>query len=209
LPSNDGNDEDELTGLRMPGRPTRSLQDSDRLVFNGCIVPTGGSRGLRGEGLPRTKPADSPRTDARSMCRWRCARVALAQIETIHALSPPDICHSSMHDILTLLADVLNESCPAYSPGLRSPFRLSPSGLCFHADLSSCPSVRTPPLAPTPSTPSAVMPDVPNCMGLNDTENMPGGSSAFKLPNFPCSFACGDIKSTSQTVLAVPRTVTF
>jgi hypothetical protein len=34
-----------------------------------------------------------------------------------------------------------------YSLGLRSPSRLSPSGLCSHANLSSCRSVRTPPLS--------------------------------------------------------------
>jgi hypothetical protein len=34
------------------------------------------------------------------------------------------------------------------APGPRSPSLLSPSGLCFHANCASCPSVRTPPLAP-------------------------------------------------------------
>jgi hypothetical protein len=35
---NYGDDEDEFTGLQTPGRPTRSLQDSDRLVLDGGMV---------------------------------------------------------------------------------------------------------------------------------------------------------------------------
>jgi hypothetical protein len=66
-----------------------------------------------------------------------------------------------------------------YSLGLRSPSRLSPSALCSRANLqSSCPSVRTPLLAPTLSTHFAVKPDVPNYEGLGYTEHMPGGLSA-------------------------------
>jgi hypothetical protein len=44
--------------------------------------------------------------------------------------------------------------------------------------LPAVPSVRTPPLAPTLSTPSAVKPDVPDCVGLDYTEHMPVGLSA-------------------------------
>jgi hypothetical protein len=72
-----------------------------------------------------------------------------------------------------------------YSHDFRLPSRLSPSGLCSHANLASCPSVRTPPLAPTLSTPSAVKPDVPNCVGLDFTEHMPEGLSACKSSRLP------------------------
>jgi hypothetical protein len=66
-----------------------------------------------------------------------------------------------------------------YSLGLRSPSRLSLSALRSRANLqSSCPSVRTPLLAPTLSTHCAVKPDVPNYVGLDYTEPMPGGLSA-------------------------------
>jgi hypothetical protein len=72
-----------------------------------------------------------------------------------------------------------------YSLGLRSPSRLSPSALCSHANHASCPSVRTPPLAPTLSTCSAVKPDVPNYVGLDYTEYMPEGLSACPSSQLP------------------------
>jgi hypothetical protein len=75
-----------------------------------------------------------------------------------------------------------------YSLDPCSVFRLSPSGLCSRANRFRCPSVRTPPLAPTLHTHTAVQPDVPDCVGLNYTEHTPEGLSAFKYPQHPLSF---------------------
>jgi hypothetical protein len=95
-----------------------------------------------------------------------------------------------------------------YSLGLCLPFRLSPSGLCSHANLSSCPSARTPPLALTLSTHFSVKLDVPNYVGLDRIEHILGCPHA-NLPSFPCSVACEDIKSTLEIILVVPGSVTF
>jgi hypothetical protein len=85
-----------------------------------------------------------------------------------------------MHQIQQSSRTSSRSDARLYSLGLRSPSRLSPSGLCSHANLSSCLSVRTPPLPPEFSTPSAVKPDVPNCVGLDYTEHMPAKSSASR-----------------------------
>jgi hypothetical protein len=75
-----------------------------------------------------------------------------------------------------------------YSLDFRLPSRLFPFGPGSHANLSSCPSIRTLPLAPTLFTHSAVKADVPNCVGVDHTDHMPGGLSAFKSAQHPMFF---------------------
>jgi hypothetical protein len=81
----------------------------------------------------------------------------------------------------------MRDPCP-YSLDFRLPSRLSPSGLCSHANFSSCPSVRTPPLAPTLPTHSVIKPDMPNYVGLDYTEHTPEGLSACRSSQLPMFF---------------------
>jgi hypothetical protein len=86
-----------------------------------------------------------------------------------------------------------------YSHDFRLPSRLSPSGLCSHANLASCPSVRTPPLAPTLSPCSTVKPDVPNCVGLDFAEHIPAGLSACKSSQLPMFRRLGRYAASTTT----------